>query len=87
MPTLRPGDVTKFVGVMLDKVTKDLPLESEPAASDKLTEHDGDLKNHFLGALVMESCLPISIMWAHALFCSAEYQLPCVQSICIFHPL
>ena len=72
MLTLRPGDINKLVRAMLDGVAKDLPLESEPDASDNLTEPDGDWKNHFLGALVMESCLPISIMWAHALFCSAE---------------
>ena len=48
---------------MLDGVAEDLPLESEPDASDKFSEPDGDWKNLILGALVMESCLLISIMW------------------------
>ena len=70
MLTLRPGDVTKVVGVVLDV---DLSLkECEPDASDELSGPDGDWKNRFLGACAIESCLPISIMWAHALFCSAE---------------
>ena len=52
--------------------------------ASSFAELEDDWKNRFLGACVIESCLPISIIMAHALFCSAEYQLPCVSSICLY---
>ena len=94
MLTLRPGDVTKvaiLAGAVVDVVqVVELDVEAVDGAdveASSFTELEDDWKNRFLGACVIESCLPISIIWAHALFCSAEYRLPCVSSICIFHPL
>ena len=80
MLTLRPGDVTKVaaqVGAVVDVVqVVELDVVAEEGTdvdASPFTELEDDWKNHFLGACVIESCLPISIIWAHALFCSAEY--------------
>ena len=45
--------------VAVDGANVDAPL---------FAELEDDWKNRFLGACVIESCLPISIIWAHALF-------------------
>ena len=92
MLTLRPGDVIKVamlagaVVVVVQVVELDVLVAEDGADVDALSfaELEDDWKNRFLGACVIESCLPISIIWAHALFCSAEYRLPCVSSICLY---
>lgn len=91
MLTLRPGDVTKvaaLVGAVVDVVqVVELDVVAEDGTdvdASPFAELEDDWKNRFLGACVIESCLPISIIWAHALFCSAEYRPPCVSSICLY---
>ena len=57
----RPGDASVLHGATTDAVA--VFFTGDCTA-------DGDLKYRFL---VRESCFPISIRWAHDLFCSAEY--------------